>query len=441
MVTETEPVTDLERVGAGSPTPAARAKSVVEWIARRPRRAFLVLFLLAFGAGLANLPFVRRAAIAPHVSRETEAIAAALATRGAFADPYALPTGPTAHMPPVTPALLALIYRLFGFTMTAGYVFWLLRVGATATMLAMLPWLGRRLGVGAEPGVVAGVVGSLTLRWPYQIEYFAGIAMALLVAWHLRGWTRGAPRTAGALLLGLAWGAAFHLLPSLLPVMLGCLAFGLWWDGRKSSWRAAAAVLLGAAVACVPWGLRNYRMFGEVFLVRSNFGLELRLANREGAVADVEPMVRAEGDQIPHPRINLEQARLMQRIGEMEYMRRARREAFVWIRAHPGRFLLLTARRTFHFWFGAPSDWWMAAGASVLTILAALGLRRAWPVLDPPRRAALLVPLVSFPVVYYVVVFMPRYSAPLTWLLLLLAAVELWHWAGGRLPRPGPAVG
>jgi hypothetical protein len=433
-------MTDLERVGAGSPTPAARTRAVVEWMARTPRRAFLVLFLLAFGAGLANLPFVRHAAIAPHVNRETEAIAAALATRGAFADPYALPTGPTAHMPPVTPALLALIYRLFGFRMTAGYAYWLLRVGATATMVAMLPWLGRRLGVGAEPGVVAGVVGALALRWPYQIEYFAGIAMALLVVWHLRGWTRGAPRTAGALALGLAWGAAFHLLPSLLPVMLGCLAYGLWWGGRRSTWRASAAVLLGAAIACVPWGWRNYRTFGEVFFIRSNFGLELRLANRDGAVADVEAMVRAAGDRIPHPRLNLEQARLMQRIGEMEYMRRARREAIAWIRAHPGRFLVLTAQRTLYFWFGSESDWWMAAGATALTILAALGLRRARRVLDPPRQAALIVPLVTFPLVYYVVVYMPRYSAPLTWLLLLLAGIELWHWAGGRLPRPEAAV-
>lgn len=55
------------------------------------------------------------------------------------ADPYALPIGPTAHMPPAFAALLALLYTGFGLTMTAGYVAWLLQVAASATMVAMLP--------------------------------------------------------------------------------------------------------------------------------------------------------------------------------------------------------------------------------------------------------------------------------------------------------------
>jgi hypothetical protein len=63
-----------------------------------------------------------------------------------------------------------------------------------------------------------------------------------------------------------------------------------------------------------------------------------------------------------------------------------------------------------------------------LTILALLGLRRAWRRITAPQRAAFLVPFLTFPITYYVVVFMPRYGAPLTGLLLTLAGVEVWGW-------------
>ena len=39
-----------------------------------------------------------------------------------------------------------------------------------------------------------------------------------------------------------------------------------------------------------------------------------------------------------------------------------------------------------------------------------------------PQRAALLIPLATYPLVYYVVGYEPRYRQPLDGLLLLLAA-------------------
>ena len=111
-------------------------------------------------------------------------------------------------------------------------------------------------------------------------------------------------------------------------------------------------------------------------------------------------------------------------------MRQARHEALQWIERNPAAFLQLTASRVVHFWFGAPHAPLTAFGTSLLTILALLGARRVLPRLSVPQRAALLLPLITFPLIYYVVAGLPRYRVPLAWILLLLAGAEIYHWFG-----------
>ena len=398
----------------------------VRWIARSPVRAFLTIFVVSVAAAIAVLPFIPPEWLLPHTRWETNAVAVSLATRGTFADPYALPSGPTAHVPPAMPALLALIYAVFGLTVTAGYVTWSVQVAAAATMVAMLPWLSHRLGAGREAGVIGGLAGALVPRWAHQVECLAGVTLGLLLAWHVARWRAKRPSTLGALVLGVTWGAAFHLTPSLLPVLIGCLLFEAWWHTDRSRWTRVAATLLGVVMACAPWAWRNYAVFGEVLFVRGNFGLELRMGNHEGAPADID-LTDIPGQQIErHPRTNLAEARRLQDLGEREYMREARREATAWIRANPDTFMALTARRALYFWFGSPSEGPLAALSALLTVLAAVGLHRLWPVLGSPQRAAFAIPLLAFPLVYYVVIFMPRYRVPLTGLLLVSAGSAIW---------------
>jgi hypothetical protein len=402
---------------------------------RSPLRAFAVVFVVAFAVRCVMLLYTPPEYVGPVSPNEPGRVAQSLVQSGQYADPYLVPTGPTAHPLPVYTGLVALLFEVFGVTMTAGYVRCLLNIAATSAMLGLTPWLASRLGAGAPAGLIGGLAGAL---FPYQgleeilnwagSESFAAVAFGVLLVALVGRWTSGRGTLHGAFLIGIGWGAAFHLAPALLLVMLGCLAFELLWSREPKRWRAPVVMALGAALACAPWALRNYAAFREVFFVRSNFGLELRLGNHEGSAATWAELSAREGRTNRHPCCNPAEALKVQQMGEMAYMGEARAEATTWIRANPGAFLRLTAQRVAHVWLGpldrSPASAWLLA----LTVLAFLGAWRLVPALAAPQRAALLIPMALFPLVYYVVPYLPRYRAPLDWILLTLAGTAVWRW-------------
>jgi hypothetical protein len=305
----------------------------------------------------------------------------------------------------------------------AGDATWLFLSTCYGVMYGMLPWLGERLGLGLRPGLVAGLVGALLPRLPGYVEAPAAVAIGLMMAAFLRRWERRRATDGGSLALGLAIGLSFLVTPSLLPVALGLVAFEIAWlrPARRGRW--SVLVLLGMALACAPWTWRNYHSLGGLFFIRSNFGLELRMGNHEGAGATLDQSAR--GGTERHPRTDVEEARKVQELGELEYMREAGREATAWIRSHPAEFARLTGLRVAQFWLGPIDDLPIAVGTTLLTLLAAAGAWRALPRLSVPQRAVLLIPLATFPLVYHVVGYEARYRQPVDGLLLLLAAVAL----------------
>jgi len=413
----------------------------VSRIIRSPARAFVLVFLLSFvvrAVLLVSWADSRKRFYRLGAGIE-DRVALSLLHTGQFADPYLIPTGSTAHPPPLWPAVLALIYHAFGVTAAAGYVRGLVTISSYSALFGLLPWFGRRLGLGTAAGVLAGVAGALIPRQGpdefigWGVTAHAAMAFGLLTVAFLHRWTTGRTSRAGSSLLGLGCGAAFHFLPPLLLVVLGYLFFELWWKCDRRKWFLAACVAGGAIMACVPWTWRNYTALDGFFFIRSNFGLEFRIANQPGSDADGDVTYARQGT-VRHPSENLEEARLLRDLGEAEYMRRARNEAIEWIRTHPGEFLRLTLMRFVHFWCGPLRLPWLAALFTTLTVLALLGLRRILPALDAPGRAALLIPLAMFPLVYYFVSYQPHYPAPLAWLLLLLAAYEVQSWTS-RMAR------
>lgn len=382
-------------------------------------RACLLIFLVHCGVQGLFLTRVPESGVLPHTRWEVPAVAMALYERGEFADPYCLPTGPTAHMPPFQPALIATVYHLLGPTLAAGYALWAIAIAFYGCMYGMLPWLGDRLGLGRKAGLIGGLAGALIPRWPGYVEGLAAVAIGLMAVAFLRRWQARQATGPGSLALGLAIGLAFHVTPSLLSVALGLVAFELAWLRQSRRWYWVALTLVGMTVACVPWTVRNYRELGGLFFIRSNFGLELRMGNHEGAGATLEQSAR--GGTERHPRTSQAEARQVQELGELEYMRQAGREAAAWIRSHPPAFLLLTGFRIAQFWLGA-DDPLLALGTTLMTLLGVLGAWRVMPRLSTAQRAAILIPLVTYPLVYYVVGYEARYRQPVDGLALLLAA-------------------
>ena len=420
--------------------------------ARRFRvRTSVLIFLVAFlirGAilfsGMTPQQWIR-----PETNTEGGRVALTLYETGRYADPYVVPSGPTAHPLPLNTFLFALLYEVFGFTLTAGYARCLLHIAAYSMMYALIFRLAERLGVGRRAGLIGGLAGALV---PYQSseevigwtsnELLAAIALGLLLAALVRRWQAGRTTFANSLCIGLGFGIAFHFAPALLVVWLGCLAFEVWWARGRRSWSGPAAIVLGTILACAPWALRNYAAFGEWFFIRSNFGLELRMGNHEGATADIDAMDRREGPAQRHPGTNLAEARLVGELGEMEYMRRARQEALTWIETHPAEFLRLAALRFLHVWFGPRHSPGVAVFITGLTLLAAMGAWRVLPGMAKPQRAAVLLPLALFPLIYYVVVYMPRYRVPVDWILFMLAGAAIGPISSAdRHPGQSPPVG
>jgi hypothetical protein len=405
---------------------------VLNWFAGLPAITFLFIFILSFAVRLQALMKIPSRYLVPNANWELGSIAISLMETGQFADPYMIPTGPTAHLPPVYPAIISLIYRTFGLTTAAGYASMLFMILNASLLYATLPWSSKKLGMSSQAGVIAGLAGALFVEWGGHGEYLTAIVLGLLLVAFFQRWARGKSSFIGSLLLGLAIGASFHLQSALLPVIIGCMLFELWWSKNRKKWMLSLIMTFGILLTCIPWGWRNYTTFNAIFFIRSNLGLELRMGNHEGAYPAMEVMDQNEEEHL-HPASHFSEARKLKEIGEIAYMRGAMDDALEWISANPSEFLRLTGLRVLHIWFGPLHDPKAATQTSVLTLLAFLGVWFAWKKLSIPQRAILLIPLATFPLIYYLVAYTPRYRVPIDWILFMLAGSTIWYWIGRNI--------
>jgi len=401
--------------------------SAVNWLVRSPGRAFVFIFVVAFGIRAYSLKGISPWNLLPSPKRELGAIAQSLLEARQFADPYILETGPTAHLPPIPPVILALVYYLLGNTLTAGYVYMGFIIATNAAMYAMAPWVADKIGAGKEAGFIGGTVGAFMVKsdWSTHGEGMAGILLGLMLVAFLKRWSNERNSLFTSLMFGLGIGASFHVQPVLLLVFLGCFVFEIAWRKVNRKLVVTGMLALGVVLACVPWAWRNYNAFHAFFFIRSNLGLELRMGNHEGATAAMETM---NFTRPQHPRTQLAETRKVQQLGEVEYMRQALREALTWSWENPLEFLTLTFLRVIYFWFGPFYLQRTAAIITVLTILAVLGIWRIFRLLSLPQRTVILVPLLTYPLIYYLVPYMPRYRTPLDSFIFMLAGVEIWYW-------------
>lgn len=276
---------------------------------------------------------------------------------------YRLETGElTARRPPLYPVVLALLYRVFGVSVTLARLF---QVLLGTGLVALVFFTARRF---FTPGA-AWLAAALTAVNPYLVFISAYLLTENLYAILLVGGALLAAKTpvpAGsrrhAALAGVALGLATLCRPTAWMVALWVAGFGLLLgDGPLKGRFARGAVLVAAViVTLLPWGIRNHAVFdrwefftlhGGITFYQGNNPAVLQYPQYHGGVAPLEMLPG--WDRIKS-------------MSEAERDDTTRTMGRAFLRANKDRIPLLAWRKFVRFWrfrsdvglSGIKSGWW-----------------------------------------------------------------------------------
>ena len=381
------------------------------------RHAFWLIWIAGAAVRLAQILASR-----PHPGRdmsELELTARSVILHGTLGNPYFRETGPSAHMAPVAPLLLAVLYAVFGMEGAGQITQRFAGALAASAQYALLPAAAEALGLARTVGIAAGLAGALlpyksyieTVDTVWEQPYVA-LACVLLFLHTTHYWRKGG---SGAM-RGVYWGLAILLSPTFVLVFLAVLGYEYFAKKRR---QVLLATPLCAVLVLVPWVARNWVQLGGFIPVRSNFGLEFSLSNREGARALMEDNIsRGEFTQF-HPAHNDAEREKLREKGEIAYNRDLSRAALAEVARKPLRFVVLTGERVWLFWLWPSHRTGTMLVTLLFTILGVLGLRR-FPASD--ARTLLVLILLTYPLIYYIVQVDRRYRYPMEWIFTLGAA-------------------
>jgi hypothetical protein len=342
-----------------------------------------------------------------HAHSEILGIAGSLAAGHGFASPFFADSGPTAFLSPGYPLFVAGVFRLFGLGSLALVVVVVLQI----LFSTLTVWLAMRLAerhFGAWTAIVAGCLCGFSLSlalmsfWVWETCLSSLLLLSLFTAMpKLR--SKGQWAAAGA---GTA--AATLVNPALFPTLV-VLAI---WQARRCRmipWIGILAFLLVYA----PWPARNLGVMHAFIPFRSNFGYELWMGNHPGGDGNFHHRL--------DPEENAEERAQFVSLGEMGYMRMKADISRDYIRTHRAEFLRLTGRRIVRFWVA--DDQGMNLTGAAFSLLAFAGLALAWRFRSSLRVYA--IPLVIYPLPYYVTHADGRFRHMIDPLLAILAAYAI----------------
>ena len=382
----------------------------------RSRNRLLVLILCGIGL-LLRLAFAYRVmAVSPlwefwSTGFEPSRIAHSLYTGHGFSSPFEIPTGSTAWIPPVYPALILLAFKLFGtYTYSAAWFMLGLNIICGVAVSAVLYHIGLRCfgPIVAWGGAFLWSVCPDTVAMPIRLwdSNPAALLCTALFLIFLRLLDRSRSKLdwiAFALLSVLA-GLTTTTVLAIVPAFLFILSL-------RGSVKDVALVLCICFVGLLPWTVRNYQRFGRIVPIRDNFGAELWIGNHPG--------VQGPGDETYHPLQNRSELLDYMRLGESEYISIRQRQAFEFIRRELREFTILTAKRIVSFWT-APrilGGAWLYA-CMLLAFISILQMLSRGRVLLGVSFASILF---LFPISYYLTHAEGFYRYPLEPFIYLLA--------------------
>jgi Dolichyl-phosphate-mannose-protein mannosyltransferase len=416
-------------------TKSFRAAATSLWLIMLVAFALRLGYMLQFQSihprqGVSVIPFLF----------ESGNIAHSLSTGHGFSSPFRVDTGPTAWMTPLFPLLLAGIFRIFGaYTFHAWAATVLLNISCCTLACVPIYFTGKRIGGIALAAGAAWLwaIFPNAIIMPVESMWDACIS-ALLVATIL--WATLALERAGSAdsqrlrnwcAYGLLWGIALMFnatLAALFPFLAGWLAYRAHQQKQKWFNNAAAAVAI-IIVCCVPWTIRNYRVFHQFVPLRSVLGLQLWLGNND----QTQDIFR--GDL--HPIYNTPEREKYVSLGEIAYMQQKKQEAIAFIVSHPAREAHLILYRVISIWSGGTpyplTDFLGTPSLRFRTVLAfnlvaALGTLCGIIILFR-ERSSFAIPISAFPLIYpwayYLTLALPRYRLPIDPIVMLLLAISI----------------
>ncbi|MDD5677964.1 MAG: glycosyltransferase family 39 protein [Kiritimatiellae bacterium] len=353
---------------------------------------------------------------------------------------------PTSLHSPGYPYVLYAVWKVLGRNPTAFLVISLLQALLISSLVFPLRWLTARW-FGDRAAAWAMWIAALMPLYAYYATRLLPVAVFIsLHPWLWMAWLRlrdknTITRAAG---VGAVTGLASLFQPLLLAIF-GLLGAG-WLVGalRRKDLRQAG-LLIGCAMLAVavlaPWTVRNFRIHGELVLVRCGSG-PFWIGNNPHATGAAVIAGGAEDIYLAYPPACITQGT---ELTEIQYHRALRKEALDYIFREPGAFMNRTLRKISWFWTWVPDKYlvnrpgetagvqfrWLSIGSWLaLLVLATLARwRRRWP-------AEYLIMLGLYVVVYSVTygllhVGQARFRGEIEFILIPAAAAGIsliWSW-------------
>lgn len=336
---------------------------------------------------------------------ENIAIALSLHAGKGFSSPFFSDSGPTAFMAPGYPLLLAAAMAVFGTgSLAATFIVMVQEIFSLLTVVIVMDTA--RLHFGQRTANLAGFICAMAppmLIAPVKI-WDTSFSALLLSAIFWAAASSRLPRWR-FIAAGAACAVAALVNPALIPA-LGCICAWAAWKSRTFPW----AGILAFFIVFSPWPLRNAAVLHSFIPLRTDFGYELWMGNHPGGDGNfVESM---------NPMMSATERRAFVEKGELAYLSEKSAFAKAWIASNPGRFCSLTSKRIVQFWTGAQGG--TDATTVPILLLAIAGLGLLW------RRRAIAVlyalPILIFPLPYYITHVYVRFQYVIDPLLVVLAA-------------------
>jgi hypothetical protein len=345
-------------------------------------------------------------------------MAQSLSSGRGLSSPFGGSTGPTALVTWGYPAIVGFVFRLMGsYSVASAATVMVLQTLCAVLTVAVIMHIARRL-FGPQTANLAGAFWavSLPLLWMPIIFWETCLSTLLLtglIAIALRCVEK--PSMSLWVLTGLYCGLTMLVNPSLILAMFVILGWATCRTPSSSRYGPLVGLILMFLVF-VPWPIRNAYVLHAFIPLRSTFGYELWQGNRAGADGIFNTSLYPTNNKLEYDAYASK--------GEVAFMREKSTLAMNYIGAHRSEFVWLTAKRTARFWMGTGDKINSGLMELHMATISLLGLMGLAALFKQHRSQAMLflLPLLVYPLPYYITDVKFRYRLTVDPLLTILAA-------------------